>query len=102
MCSSNHGSGHDDGVEVPRSAQSLSAWWRNIAQPGSARWKAERWSVNMLRRLRARGVLWTTRRARLLSAGPAAPVRGVGHDFSQLMVIWPRSTPMVCCPQLAT
>jgi hypothetical protein len=28
--------------------------WRNIAQPGSARWKAERWSVNMLRRLRTR------------------------------------------------
>jgi DNA-binding FadR family transcriptional regulator len=54
VCSPNHSSGHDDGVEVPRSAQSLSAWWRNIAQPGSARWKAERWSVNMLRRLRTR------------------------------------------------
>ena len=39
---------------MPRSARSLPAWWRNIAQPGSARWKAERWSVNMLRRLRPR------------------------------------------------
>src|ERR671935_2815363 len=31
-------------------------------------------------------VLRTSRRARLLSAGPAAPVRGVGYDFSQLTV----------------
>ena len=54
VCSSNHSSDHDDGVEVPRSAQSLSAWWRNIAQPGSVRWKGERWTVNMLRRLRRR------------------------------------------------
>ena len=53
-CLSNHGSGHEDELEVPRSAQSLPAWWRNIAQPGSARWKAERWSVNMLQRLRTR------------------------------------------------
>jgi hypothetical protein len=54
VSSSNHSSGHDKGGEVPRSAQSLLAWWRNIAQPGSARWKAERWTVNMLRRLRTR------------------------------------------------
>ena len=54
VCSSHHSSSHDDGVEVPRSARSLPAWWRNLAQPGSARWKAERWSVNMLRRLRTR------------------------------------------------
>jgi hypothetical protein len=50
----NHSSRHEDRVEVPRSAPSLRALWRNIAQPGSARWKAERWSVNMLRRLRTR------------------------------------------------
>jgi hypothetical protein len=54
VCSSNHSSGHHEGVEVPRSARSLRAWWRNIAQPGSAHWKAERWSENMLRRLRTR------------------------------------------------
>ena len=54
VCSSNHSSGHEDGVEAPRAARSLASLWRNIAQPGSARWKAERWSVNMLRRLRTR------------------------------------------------
>jgi hypothetical protein len=41
---SNHSSGHD-GVEVPRSARSLPAMWRNIAQPSSAGWKAEQWTV---------------------------------------------------------
>ena len=54
VCSSNHSNGHDDGVEVPRSAQGLPAMWRNIAQPGSARWKAERWTVNILRCLHTR------------------------------------------------
>ena len=33
---------------------SPSAIWGNLAQPGSARWKAERWAANMLRRVTRR------------------------------------------------
>ena len=46
VCSSNHSSGHKDGVAVPRSARTLLAMWRNIAEPGSAGWKAEWSTVN--------------------------------------------------------
>ena len=39
-------------------------------------------------------VLRTSRRARLLSAGPAAPVWGVGHGCCQLMLMPPCSMRM--------
>ena len=55
MCADNHGPhGVEDWTEVPRSAKSMGAVLRNLTQPGSLHWKAQRWSANMLRRWRYR------------------------------------------------
>jgi hypothetical protein len=52
MCASHHDSdGHDDWIDVPLEQRSMASGWHNIIQPGSTRWKAQRWAANMMRRI---------------------------------------------------
>ncbi|GEM_PF-858375 len=52
MCATNHDpDGQDDWIDVPPAQRSLAWSWRNLMQPGAARWKAQRWAANMARRI---------------------------------------------------
>ena len=70
MCAS-----HDDWIDVPPEQRSMAASWRNVAQPGSLSWKAERWAANMFRRVRHLAVCQhlDTLFGQGSPAGPATP-----------------------------